>query len=435
MVSKRKPAPGKRTATKLTMRACKAARHSGATFTAGDGREVPAREIVWDSEVRGLGLRLHPSGRKTWVLRYVRRGRTTLRPIADFGALPLDGPADPRHKSARKLAQRALANLAAGLDPFPDEGEGKTIADLEVDFMEDAGSRGVRASTLAKYREAFRLLREELGGSLIDELKASKVEAAFRRWRAERGEQAAAKALLILRMLLKLAVRLKLRDRHADDPTEALKMPKPAVRGYKFKPEQYRAIGEALDHEVSIRPVYADAAQAIRLLALTGCRRREITELTWAEVDLGAKLIRLPAVRSKTREAREIALSSAALVILAGLKPERAEGRVFPTGDGRHRMEFAVQPLWQKVRKRAGLPADARLHDLRHSFVTSGLSANYSEALVGKAVGHRSAASTRRYSHIDVDPVREVVERIGGDVAAAMGGAPEAEVQPIRGRK
>lgn len=429
---KRKSQRGKRTAERLTTRVCKAARHSGAAYTTSDGREAPAREILWDADVRGLGLRLHPSGRKSWVLRFTRRGRTSLRDLGDFPAVPLDGPNDPRHPSARKLAQRALANLAAGLDPVPDRAKGRTVASLRDEFLEAAADRGVKASTLAKYSETLRLLDDELGAVLVDELDTARVAAAHRAWKRDRGVSAAGKALLVLRMLLKLATRTGIRSRALPDPTEEIQPPKPTKRGVKFSAEDFRRIAEALDLEAAVRPVYRDAVTAIRLLALTGCRRREITELRWSEVDLQGHRLRL--VDSKTGP-REIALSAPALAIFASMERGEPGSRVFPSGNGRHRVEFAVQHVWKRVRIAAGLPAEARLHDLRHSFVTWGLGADYSEALVGKAVGHSTPATTRRYSHLDLDPVREVAERIGGDIDSAMRGASVADVKSIAERR
>jgi integrase len=427
-------AKGQRTAKKLTTRTCSAAMHSGTCYTSGDGRTVPAREILWDSEVRGLGLRLHPSGSKTWVLRFRWRGRTRLRDLGSFPAIPLDGPiGDPRHQSARKIARRALGELAVGEDPFPPAVKGATVDDVLVTFLEAAKDRGVRQSTLRAYRTVAKTVGADLGRVLIEELDAARVGTAFRRWREEVGDVAAGRALQILRMAIRLAETRNLRAPGLPDPTADLRMPKARRRGRLFTSEEYRRIGEALEELAAVRPVYRDAAQAIRLLALTGCRRREVTELAWVEVDLPARLIRLPELRSKAG-AREVALGAAALAILAALRAEAVdpEGRVFPAGGGRHELSFAVQAAWKIVRKAADLPADARLHDLRHSYVSTGLVANFSEAIVGRAVGHSTTATTRRYSHLSADPVREAVDRIGAHVDSAMAGGPVAEVEPLK---
>ena len=55
--------------------------------------------------------------------------------------------------------------------------------------------------------------------------------------------------------------------------------------------------------------------------------------------------------------------------------------------------------------------------------MTRGIAANFSEALVGRAVGHASPATTRRYTHVSVEPTRALVEHVGGEIAAALSGA------------
>jgi hypothetical protein len=60
--------------------------------TRGESPPVPDRdarhslEVLWDTEARGLGLRLLPSGRKTWVLRFRHRGHQR---IVNLGDLPI----------------------------------------------------------------------------------------------------------------------------------------------------------------------------------------------------------------------------------------------------------------------------------------------------------------------------------------------------------
>jgi hypothetical protein len=71
----RKRAP-RHAATRLTMRVCEAASHSRAAFRSAGGKTAYRVEVLWDSDIRGLGLRLLPSGKKSWVLRYRHRGRS-----------------------------------------------------------------------------------------------------------------------------------------------------------------------------------------------------------------------------------------------------------------------------------------------------------------------------------------------------------------------
>jgi integrase len=85
------------------------------------------------------------------------------------------------------------------------------------------------------------------------------------------------------------------------------------------------------------------------------------------------------------------------------------------------------------VRSRAGL-ADVRLHDLRHTHGSFGAGAGMSLPLIGALLGHASPASTKRYAHIHNDPRRQASERVAGDIAAGLDGAPVSanNVKPIR---
>ena len=73
-----------------------------------------------------------------------------------------------------------------------------------------------------------------------------------------------------------------------------------------------------------------------------------------------------------------------------------------------------------------------RLHDLRHSFASVAAAGGASLPMIGKLLGHTQVATTGRYAHLDVDPLREVAERVGAIIEGA--GKAGAEVVPIKGR-
>ena len=68
-------------------------------------------DVRWDNDVKGLGLRIYPSGRKSFIFRYTSRSRqkktTTIGP---YGAFTL-------HK-AREIAQRMRVEVSQGHDPL-----------------------------------------------------------------------------------------------------------------------------------------------------------------------------------------------------------------------------------------------------------------------------------------------------------------------------
>ena len=62
-----------------------------------------------------------------------------------------------------------------------------------------------------------------------------------------------------------------------------------------------------------------------------------------------------------------------------------------------------------------------RLHDLRHSHASVGAGAGLGLPIIGKLLGHTQASTTARYAHLDNDPLRRASERIGREIALAMG--------------
>jgi integrase len=418
----------KRTAFRLTLRQCKAARHSGTSYAGAQGKPVFRVEILWDTDVRGFGLRLLPSGRKGWVLRYRHRGRQHMNELGDFGTFTLE--------EARAKARGYLVKVEGGEDPFSKREDGKTLGSFEEDFSASCRARvearEITASTAAKYAESFAALREVLGAHLLDEIDGQAVRRAFTDVTKNRGRFAANRALSALSLVLRLAADAGYRSPTAPNPTADVTRNREVPRGLEFSDDELARLGAALDAEEDRRPDASDTVAAIRLLALTGARRREITGLTWDEVDLPGMRLRL---RSAKTGPREIALNFAAAALLSSLREgalsTEPRARVFPVTH--HEAGFAIQYTWRRVRAAAKLPLQARLHDLRHHYVTRGVAANFSEALVGKAVGHSSAATTRRYSHVSVEPTRALVEHVGGEIAAALAGKPRAEVVRLAG--
>lgn len=205
-----------------------------------------------------------------------------------------------------------------------------------------------------------------------------------------------------------------------DNPVSKVKKFAPAKRErFLAAPETTRLLEviNTMEAERALAGIYADS---IRLLMLTGARRREIAHLAWSEVDLDRGHIKLPRSRSKTGE-KTIPLGSHAAAILAA---RLRKGRyVFPSARYPDRPAQELQKAWQKVRAKADLP-DVRLHDLRHSYASFAIADGASLYLIGKALGHSQISTTQRYAHLGDDPVKQLAERVGAKI---MGGRSQTE--------
>ena len=160
------------------------------------------------------------------------------------------------------------------------------------------------------------------------------------------------------------------------------------------------------------------AAAAIRLLILTGARLREVLHLRWEHVDLERGLLFLP--DSKTGK-RTIILNAPAMAVLAGLP--RIGGYVIAGQDaGTHdeKPRADLNRPWRAIVRRAGLEG-VRIHDLRHTHASIGAGAGLGLPIIGKLLGHTKASTTKRYAHLDTDPLRRASDHIGTRLAAALG--------------
>jgi integrase len=207
--------------------------------------------------------------------------------------------------------------------------------------------------------------------------------------------------------------------------------PNPAARISRFREEgrerflstgELSRLGDALAQcETRFGP-YASAA--IRLLALTGARLREILDAQWQHVDFERGVIFLP--DSKTGK-KPLYLGAAVLAILSALP--RIEGNPFVIPGEKTGPRADLKRPWAAVTKAAGLEG-LRIHDLRHGYASVGAGSSLGLPIIGKLLGHSQPSTTARYAHLDADPMRRAAETIESTLVAAMG-SPARNVVPM----
>ena len=129
--------------------------------------------------------------------------------------------------------------------------------------------------------------------------------------------------------------------------------------------------------------------------------------------------------------AKPIYLNTPALEVLANLPRSRRQ-------PARHRGSLGWLGA-DRIYKSRGVasvtPLDCatfEIHDLRHSFASTGANMGEGLPIIGRLLGHRHTATTARYSHFAADPLRAANEKIGARIIAAMAGGESALVVPLR---
>ncbi|WP_027235666.1 tyrosine-type recombinase/integrase [Leisingera caerulea] len=144
------------------------------------------------------------------------------------------------------------------------------------------------------------------------------------------------------------------------NPAAPLRFNRRLARGRMLSSDQLRRLAAVL---YSATARQRDAADAIWLMLLTGCRSGEILRLSWDEVQKD-KLV----LRRTTTGPREVNLSDAAIQYLSRLRKQRRSSYVFLAQRAKKPHRTSVDHAWQTFKNLADLPAEIRLHDLRHTY-------------------------------------------------------------------
>lgn len=373
-----------------------------------EGREV----FAWDSELKGFGLRIMPSGRKVYVVQY-RAGRRTRRfKIGDANVLTPD--------EARREAKQILAHVSRGGDPSYDRQSRRvapTMAGLCDRVLEEYAPLHCKPATVKDYHSITRNhIKPRLGAILIAEITRADIVGFHHALRDT--PYVANRAVAMLSKMLNLAEDWGLRSMGSN----------PARRIKKFREEErkrYLSPDEQIRLGCVLAMLEADGSEtphviaAFRLLILTGCRLGEIRTLQWDFVT--AHHLELP--DSKTGR-RRIPLPREAYEILESL-PRRAGNPYVILGDTEHGPIINLQKPWRRIRQLAGIP-DVRIHDLRHTYASVAVQSGIDPFLLKEILGHKNLTTTLRYAHL----ADHTVQQAAGSVASRLAGALGTGAQP-----
>ncbi len=368
-----------------------------------DALETGGKDAVfWDRELAGLGVRVHTTGRKTWVVQSRGPGGPKRVTLGRHGELTVD--------EARKQAALIIDRIKRGEEPLAEApGAEPTVAGLAERFMRTHVEKHLKPASVAAYRTVLdKHILPALGGMGLDEVGGAEVTALHHRLRDTPARANAAVHLLSRMYTLAEAWDLVPPGRN---PCLSVRRYRTRARERFLTPAEYRRLGRALRQAEAEDGIWPPAIAAIRLLVLTGCRRGEILSLGWDDVDRTAGDLRL---RDAKAGPRMVPLTRPVLGILDAI-PRSGENLWVIAGQRPGKRLTGLHHYWRPIRERAGL-ADVRLHDLRHSYASRALALGENLYTIGKLLGHTSVATSARYAHLMRDAEREAAVRVGGSI-------------------
>lgn len=416
----------------------------------------PKVYITYDPELPGFGVRVTPTGSKSWIVDYRAGGGGRSAPkrrmtLGSARSLPAD--------KARRAARDVLASARLGSDPAAERAEARraaTLTDLSERFMDEVVAKK-KPRTAKLYEGYFRVhVLPDLGSKRARDVTARDIDRLHKKI-GERSPVTANRVIMMMSGLFTWAGKgAQAEVPPGFNPTKDIERYREQARDRYLTPEEFARLGDAIREAETVGTPYEvdetkptskhapkpenrrtridpHAAAAIRLLLFTGARLREILHLRWENVDFGRGVLWL--TDSKTGR-KPIILNAPALAILSTLNQQKIgiyviAGAFAGAADEQPRSD--LKRPWDVVSHRAGL-AGVRLHDLRHSFASIGAGGSLGLPIIGKLLGHRHAETTQRYAHLADDPLRRASETIAAEIAAHLGEpiAPAAEVLAIK---
>jgi integrase len=401
--------------------------------TVEDAEIRTAEYFIWCDELAGFGLRVYPSGKRGYLIQYRLKGRTRRVKLGVHGRVTCE--------QARKEAISLFGQIARGEDPAEDgagERAAMTVSQLcdrymaAVEARTVMGKRGLPKKPLTVRSDIGRInghIRPLLGRRLVRDLtpvdiarfirdvtegttaKTAKTTKVRGKSIITGGRGVATRSVGLLGGILSFAV--------SDgiipvNPATGAKKPAYAKRTARLSPEAYRVLGAALDAAAQ-EGVNVTAIAAVRLLALTGCRKGEILGLRWAEVDEPGHAFRMV----DTKEGASVRpIGGAAFDILRRL--ERREGSMWVLpGEHRDLPYSGLSRAWRAILGGTKL-AGVTPHTLRHSFASMAGDAGYSEPTIAALLGHAAGTVTSRYTHILDTVLIAAADRVAAQIQACM---------------
>lgn len=369
--------------------------------------------FAWDDKVSGFGLKVMPSGKRKYVLKYRthggRAGRQRLLGLGTHGEITAD--------QARALAQRALATVAEGGDPQATRqsiAAAPTLSDVWDRYERDHLPLK-KPSTQRNYETIWNdRLKPTFGKLRVQEIRRGDVDA-FHKGLSDTPYQAN-RTLALLSKLMNLAEEWEWRE--GTNPCRHISKFRERARQCFLTVDEIRAVRAISAKLVEDKEITAHAASILLLLLLTGARSGELASAKWEWVDWDLQMIALPDSKSG---AKTIYLSKDAVAVLRD-QEARSKGQpyIYPGRSAGKHIHNLRKP-WARICKEVGLEG-VRVHDLRHTAASLALGSGTSLAIVGRLLGHTQVQTTLRYAHLDKDPALRAADLIGQLVRGTIAG-------------
>ena len=366
------------------------------------------RYSIRDDVIKGLCLRVYPSGTRNFVLDRMTRGRRHYASIGSDEAMSV-----PQARSeARDLIAAFTDTVKKNDGPRT---PGRPMSEFANEFLERY-ARHWKPSTLTSSTYAVRkYILPAFGHMNVDAITTEQVKDWFASMTERPG--VANRSMPIMSTMMRMAELWGYRARNSNPCRNTKRYP---VQGRErfLTSEEIARLNVVLTRDEFWCP---HVVAIIRLLMLTGCRVGEIISLEWDWIK--NRRIHLPDSKSGPRT---VWLSSAARAVIDAIPRYGPDCPfLFPSRPPTRPIDnFEYQ--WHRIRNEAGLPG-LRLHDLRHTWASVAAMNGVDMVTIARLLGHALVETTERYTHLSDQSVSDAANRVSNRIRAALAGGGKEE--------
>ncbi len=404
------------------------------------------RDTYWDEKVDGLQVRVTSNGIKTFCIYFWNRNsrkpeRITLgrfdpsikeslefskdRPLLDR---LLDKP-NMNAKMAHSLALAVKAALNEGNNPNDKHRARRseiTLGELFEDFIQNRRNRRgayLTESSKRGYQSSFDVYLKRMAKRQLSQIKDTELAALHTKVGRE-FPTTANRVIALASSLFSYAKERKLFT--GQNPADGIRKFPENARDRFIQADELPRFFQALAEEEN-----ETIRDYVLLSLLTGARRSNMLAMQWKDINLDRGEWRLLTTKNGTPQT--VTLSPEAIEILRSRKPEEPEKYVFPSPG---KVGHLIEPKkgWERILERAGIE-DLRIHDLRRTLGSWQAKQGASLVIIGKSLNHKTPSTTAIYARLDLDPVRESVNRATSAMLSAAGLKEGAEILPLKTKR
>lgn len=362
------------------------------------------RLVYHDSKVTGLQLRVTSKGTKTFSLyRRIKNSSPVRVTIGQYPYISIE--------QARKIAATHNTSVERGEDPALSKREGKAELNFDQLFSEyiERYAKITKRTWQENINHYKRYLAKPLGKQKLSNIKRSTIASIHSEITKQGCPIGANRVLALVSSIYSWGISAGLCN---DNPVKGIKRNREKSRSRFLQTDELARF---------FRAVAQESNQAIRdyvlISLLTGARQANVLSMRWEDINL--KESEWTIERTKNNEPQIITLTPEATAILRARLPDLPEIFVFP-GSGQKGHLVEPKKGWQRILARANIK-DLRMHDLRRTLGSWQAKTGASLSIIGKSLNHKSVQSTAVYARLDLDPVRQSVEKATSAMFAAAG--------------